>query len=97
MRKEQLAHEAAKMMASGGGVFNTFLLDCIRKEAHQHYKVGLDVPAEDIIDYKEALLMALMGYLRLKETPNCLPAATGSTRPIVSGALHLGWKRKAAL
>ena len=96
IHNENLSLESAKMMASGGGVFNTFLLDCIKKEAYRQHEIVVETPSEDIIAYKEALLMALMGYLRLKKKPNCLPIATGSKRPVVSGALHWGWKRKAA-
>jgi len=83
-----------RMLATGGGVFNEFLMRCIREELKVLDGVNLEIPEADIIHYKEALLMALMGYLRLNEVSNCLPTATGARRPAVGGALHLGWKAK---
>ena len=52
------------------------------------------LPGVKIRSWGTALLMALLGYLRLNEASNCLPTATGARRPAVGGALHLGWKAK---
>ena len=38
----------------------------------------ITVPADDIIDYKEAIIFALLGYLRLQKQNNCLGSVTGA-------------------
>ncbi|TXB67660.1 anhydro-N-acetylmuramic acid kinase [Phaeodactylibacter luteus] len=80
-----------QLLATGGGAFNSFLMDCIQ-ESCQALSLGLNVaPASSqLINFKEALLMALMGALRLQGLPNVLPSVTGSRRPVSGGALHLG-------
>lgn len=81
-----------QMLVSGGGAYNDFLIRCIRSKIAQHTELEIHVPDSKIIEYKEALLMALLGYLRLKKHPNCLPSTTGAVKAASTGALHLGWK-----
>jgi anhydro-N-acetylmuramic acid kinase len=81
------------LLATGGGVYNKFLMECIQEECQKIVGLEVHIPSDTIIQYKEALLMALMGYLRLKGQPNCLPSATGARKAMIGGALHLGWKQ----
>lgn len=81
----------SSMLLSGGGAFNTFLVQCLRQELEEHLKITLVIPDKNIVAFKEAALMALMGLLRIKGIPNCLPSATGATQAVVGGAWHHGW------
>jgi anhydro-N-acetylmuramic acid kinase len=91
--KEQMRQaRQIRILATGGGAFNLFLVDLIQKELERLPGATLEIPGQSIIAFKEALLMALMGYLRLQGLPNCQPKATGASRPSVGGALHFGWK-----
>ena len=81
-----------QMLVSGGGAYNDFLIRCIRSQIAQYNKLEIHIPDNKVIEYKEALLMALLGYLRLQKHPNCLPSTTGAAKAASTGALHLGWK-----
>lgn len=63
------------LLLTGGGAKNQFLAARI-----QALMPGcrIVVPAADIIDYKEAIIFALLGYLRLQRKPNCLSSVTGA-------------------
>lgn len=78
----------ATMLATGGGAHNDYLIERI---AHHLSDQNITVvrPAADIIDNKEAILMSLMGYLRLRDIPNTIPTVTGASRPTIGGALYI--------
>lgn len=48
------------------------------------------VPEPDVIAFKEALVMALIGTLRWREEVNVLSSVTGATRDSVGGTLWMG-------
>ena len=48
------------------------------------------VPEPDVIAFKEALVMALIGTLRWREEVNVLSSVTGASRDSVGGALWMG-------
>ncbi len=39
--------------------------------------------------YREAIAFAILGAYRFRGLPNTLPAATGASRAVSGGALHL--------
>ncbi len=78
-----------KVMVTGGGAFNQFLLECIQEASDRLKPIKLVVPNPEIINFKEAMLMALMGALRLSGRPNCRASATGASRDSIGGSLHL--------
>ena len=89
---EHIAEQIAKVfndnqlktvLVTGGGTFNTYLLDKIREKS----QTELIVPDENIINFKEALIFAFMGVLRLRNEINVLCPATGSSENHCSGIL----------
>ena len=62
------------ILITGGGVKNIFLIDQIKKKL----KCSVIVPDEIIVDYKEALIFAFIGKLRLQNKINCLKTVTGA-------------------
>ena len=80
-----------RIMAAGGGAFNTFLTNCIVEECNRIGSFSLHLPSPDIIAFKEAILMALMGVLRMEGMPNCMASVTGAHRDAVGGAVYYGW------
>ncbi len=85
--KENLSKDLYKMIATGGGAHNSFLIKTIQDYSQQ---VKLEIPDRNIIEFKEAALMALMGVLRLEGIPNTIHTVTGATRDTISGAIHAG-------
>lgn len=75
-----------RCLVTGGGVYNTFLINRIE----QLSSCRLIIPNQTIIEYKEALIFALLGLLRKLERYNILGALTGSYRNISSGVLWKG-------
>ncbi|MBE0424764.1 MAG: anhydro-N-acetylmuramic acid kinase, partial [Lutibacter sp.] len=64
------------MLATGGGAFNTFLIERLQS----HTKTQLIIPDETIINYKEALIFALLGFLKDEKKINCLKSVTGASK-----------------
>ncbi len=77
--------EKGKLLATGGGAHNNFLIERIQAGT-QHQVI---VPDKKIIDFKEALIFALLGVLRLQNENNCLSSVTGSSNDN-SGGLIIG-------
>ena len=84
-----VASEPQKMMVTGGGAFNTFLMKLISEKLATK-NVEVVIPDSKLIQYKEALVMALLGTLRWREENNVLSSVTGATRSSVGGALWMG-------
>jgi anhydro-N-acetylmuramic acid kinase len=78
-----------KMLITGGGAFNGFLVHLI-EQAVKEQGITVDLPSVQVIKYKEAVAMALIGALRWREEENVLSSATGAKKDSVGGALWLG-------
>jgi len=79
---------AGKMLITGGGALNRFLVERIsHRSAHQ-----IIIPDPLIINFKEALIFAFLGVLRLNEIPNCLSSVTGALQNNIGGAVYFGGK-----
>jgi anhydro-N-acetylmuramic acid kinase len=74
-----------QMLVTGGGTFNTHLMHCIKSRT----AVKLIVPDPKTINYKEALVFAFLGLLRMENKPNCLASVTGATHDVSGGAVYL--------
>ena len=71
------------MLITGGGAFNDFLIDRI-----SHYSsVNITIPDEQLVNYKEALIFAFIGFLRVHEINNVLAEVTGAERDHCSGKI----------
>jgi anhydro-N-acetylmuramic acid kinase len=78
-----------KLLVTGGGAFNGFLMKRLSEELSSS-GVDVVVPEENIVQYKEALIMALIGVLRWREENNILSSVTGAARDSVGGAFWMG-------
>lgn len=82
-------NRAYRLLPTGGGAFNIFLMQCISEAlSDSAVKMEIKLPDARIIEYKEALLMALMGFLKLKGLPNCLSQVTGAQIDCSGGTFH---------
>ena len=76
-------------MITGGGAFNKFLLTRIEKHLEE-INFEVFIPIDEVVNYKEALIMALLGTLRWREQNTVLASVTGSSGNSIGGALWLG-------
>jgi anhydro-N-acetylmuramic acid kinase len=78
-----------KLLATGGGALNGFLVERLQVLLNE-LNVDLVIPDEKLVKYKEALIMALIGVLRWREENNVLASVTGASRNSVGGAMWMG-------
>ena len=71
-----------RLLVTGGGAHNRFLTGRIQALIPS---CRVEVPSSDIVDYKEAIIFALLGYLRLQGRNNCLCSVTGARRDNCGG------------
>lgn len=74
-----------RVLVTGGGAFNSFLMDCLRQCATT---VTFEVPTAELVNFKEALIFGFLGVLRLEETPNVLASVTGAKRDHCAGLVY---------
>jgi anhydro-N-acetylmuramic acid kinase len=76
----------AKLLITGGGAYHSFLIDRL-----QHYvpSVQITIPDDKTIQFKEALIFALLGVLRLRNEVNVLASVTGAKRDHSSGQIYI--------
>lgn len=79
-----LPKKEGKLLASGGGAYNAFLIERI-----QFWLPDLEIIIPDIkiIEFKEALIFALLGVLRLRNEINVLSSVTGAKCDHSSGTI----------
>lgn len=76
---------AKRVMITGGGAHNGFLLSRLRALTRSN----VIVPDALTVDYKEALVFALLGVLRFEQQVNTLSSVTGASRDSIGGAVYL--------
>ena len=90
---EHVAHQIAitakeldieTLLSTGGGTKNTFLIERIQSLTGN----AITIPDHKTLDFKEALIFALLGYLRVHEKANVLASVTGADINSCSGAIY---------
>lgn len=74
-----------RILFTGGGVYNKFFMELIR----QKVKGEVIIPDKQLIEYKEALVFALLGALRIGNKINCLASVTGADKNSSSGSIYV--------
>lgn len=75
------ANSGDKVLVSGGGAFNQFLI----KRMRSFTPTELVIPPKEIIDFKEAVIFGFLGVLKSQEKVNCLKSVTGARKDHSSG------------
>ena len=79
----QVVSGKGKMLVTGGGTFNTFLIERISNLT----SVEISVPSKEIVNFKEALIFAFLGVLKLNGEINCLSSVTGAMKDHSTGVV----------
>jgi len=81
-------YQLNSVLITGGGAYNTFLIERLK----HYYEGTIEIPSDEIIQFKEAIIFAYLGYLRLHEKTNTLSSVTKANRNSVGGSVYLGNK-----
>jgi anhydro-N-acetylmuramic acid kinase len=82
MEVEKLS--AKRVLVTGGGAYHNFFLDHIRLNT----TATIEIPDDKTIQYKEALIFALLGTLRWRGEVNVLKSVTGAKMDHCSGMIY---------
>ena len=72
-----------KVLVTGGGALNKFLIERMQQLTHHE----LYVPDKLLVNYKEALIFAFLGFLRINNEVNTLASVTGALEDSCSGSI----------
>ncbi|APG65059.1 anhydro-N-acetylmuramic acid kinase [Tenacibaculum todarodis] len=73
----------ATVLVTGGGAFNEYLI----KKINQNKNIEMIIPSKELINFKEALVFAFLGLLRVDNQVNCLMSVTGAEKNHSSGKI----------
>lgn len=75
----------AKTLVTGGGCFNKFLIARLSRLTSN----TIIVPSKNLVEFKEALVFALLGVLKVRGEINCLSSVTGASENHSSGNIFV--------
>ena len=73
------------VLITGGGAHNTFLIERL----HNYSNSRLIMPSNEIINFKEAIIFAYLGILRIENINNCLSSVTGAKYDNCGGDIYI--------
>ena len=79
--------ENGRLLISGGGAKNTFLMETLRYYLSE--KIEMVIPDNHIIEFKEAIIFAFMGVKRVRSEINCFSSVTGAQADNCGGVIYL--------
>ena len=88
-RKRGYLPQTEKIMITGGGALNTFLVERLQHHLNS-IPLVVEVPDRQTVEFKEAIVMALLGVLRWREEATVIQTVTGATDASIGGALWMG-------
>jgi len=77
--------EEVNVLVTGGGAYNGFLMSRLKSLSKNIHYI---IPETEIIDFKEALIFALLGVLRIHGKENILCSVTGAYSNTIGGTIH---------
>lgn len=72
------------ILITGGGAYNSQLIVAIKQKTN----CQLIIPNKNLINFKEALIFAFLGHLRLQQKTNTLKLVTGASRDSSGGSVY---------
>nr|WP_315211310.1 anhydro-N-acetylmuramic acid kinase [uncultured Flavobacterium sp.] len=80
-----LPNKNGSLFISGGGAYNDFLIERIQYHLPE---MKIIIPSQKILEFKEALIFALLGVLKLRGEINVLSSVTGAKTDHSSGIIY---------
>lgn len=76
--------KSSKVLLTGGGALNLYLVERIK----YYTKADIVIPDLQLIQFKEALVFAFLGLLKMLGEINCLASVTGGIKDLSAGCIH---------
>lgn len=73
-----------ELLITGGGAYNNFLVNRLKQLLPE---IIISIPDDKTIQFKEALIFALLGVLKLRDDINVLSSVTGASKDHSSGVM----------
>lgn len=80
-----LPEKKGKLLITGGGAYHDFLIERLKTYLPE---ITIIIPPATLLEYKEALIFALLGVLKLRNEINVLASVTGATADHSSGVIY---------
>lgn len=87
--KDHAGFSSTSVMITGGGAHHPGWIDRINNQMLLRGLPEVYIPGSNIVDFKEAIMMALAAWLRWEEKPNFIKSVTGSSHDVSGGAIYL--------
>lgn len=81
-----ISKDSKTLLITGGGAYNSFLINRMKFYLPN---TELIIPNDAIVQFKEALIFALLGVLRLRNENNVLASVTGASKDHSSGVIYM--------
>jgi len=75
------ANKNESILVSGGGAYNHYLIKKLKN------RLSIEIPTNEVIDYKEALIFAFLGLYRFLGKKNTLSSVTGAKKAVCAGSI----------
>ena len=83
LKEVESKHPNYSILLTGGGAYHQFFVEELQKATH----LKIESVSNEIIEFKEALIFAYLGLLRLQKKPNCLSSVTGASKDVCGGVI----------
>jgi anhydro-N-acetylmuramic acid kinase len=80
-----LPNKKGRILITGGGAYNDFLMERIKYHLPE---MEIIIPLPKILEFKEALIFALLGVLKLRSEINVFSSVTGAIKDHSSGLIY---------
>ncbi|MGC6429486.1 MAG: anhydro-N-acetylmuramic acid kinase [Jejuia sp.] len=74
----------AKVLVTGGGAYNRYLMQRLKFYSNN----DLVIPENEVVEFKEAIIFAFLGILKLRGEINCLKSVTGAKQNHSTGIIY---------
>jgi anhydro-N-acetylmuramic acid kinase len=83
---ENYFNKNPRMLITGGGALNNYLIEKLKEKLEE--KIEVVIPDLQVVNFKEALIFAFLGVLRMRGENNCLQSVTGASRDNCGGVIY---------
>jgi len=77
------------VLITGGGAYNSFFISELKKR----FIGNITIPSAEIIEFKEAIIFAYLGYLRINHKVNTLQSVTKAKGDSIGACVYVGANR----